>query len=336
MIPFLSAAATFAAGNLEMTTFHADIGLRLADKTLILGTESVVAYFLRHPTFFVGMERLSPDSPVTVTYRNQAGDLIKLFSTEGLVGKIVEFRPTDIRQRIRLTIEYDGTDFAGFQTQNDVRTVQKELETILSMVNDYPTAIAGASRTDAGVHAYGQVVHFDTKHDFSESKWKMILSHALPGDIGIKKVENVHPLFHARYDVIDKEYRYVLNLGEFSALKRNYEWTVERKLDLDILQRELDSLVGTFDFASFCKGENSDTVRTISSATMLQNQDHLTLSFIGDGFLHNMIRLLVGSLVDISSGKSFVCMQEILSGRSRKHTTTLAPSGGLYLMKINY
>jgi len=332
---FLACAALFMKGEIA-GVLHAETRLVMPDKSVICGSEAVSAYFLDHPDFFVGMEWISPDSQVTVSYRIAEGGLIKVFSYDDLIGKIIWFEPTVVRQRIKLTLEYDGTLFAGFQMQKDQRTVQSELTDVLSRINDHPTAVSGASRTDAGVHAFGQVAHFDTNHDFSERKWKIILNHALPADLHIVNVEKVHPLFHARFDVDTKEYQYILNLGDYSALRRNQEWSLEHPIDLGVLESELAKIVGTHDFQSFCKGENESTVRTIYEAKMTVQDTHVILHFKGNGFLHNMIRLLVGSMVAIASGVSSVDMTTILSDRNRIHTKYLAPSGGLYLLRITY
>jgi len=333
---FLDGLSAFVAGHTE-GILHSHCGLRLPDKQLLQGPEKVAQYLHGHPDFWAGMRQISPDSSVTVTFRNEAGNLIKVFGFDGLIGKIIEFHPNEIRQRIKLTVEYDGTDFVGFQTQKaDQRTVQQELEAALTLINAKPTPITGASRTDAGVHAIGQVVHFDTQYDFNESKWVMVLNHALPGDIRVIQAEKVHPLFHARYDVVDKEYRYVLNLGTYSVLGRNREWTPEMKMDPALLEAELKKVVGTHDFSSFCKGGNEDAVRTIKTVKMEKQDDHLLLTFVGDGFLHNMIRLLVGSMVEIASGKSDKDMTRLLEEKDRKNTRLLAPPGGLTLVKVQY
>jgi tRNA pseudouridine38-40 synthase len=326
----------FLTGHLE-GLLHPQCGLRLPDKRLLLGPELITEYLENHPEWYVGMRQISPDSPVTVTFRNDAGSLIKVFSIDKLIGKIIEFHPNEIRQRIKLTIEYDGTDFAGFQTQKaDQRTVQQELETALTLIHAKPTSATGASRTDAGVHAFGQVVHFDTRYDFDESKWMMILNHALPPDLRVVRVEKVHPLFHARYDVIGKEYRYVINLGSYSALQRNREWTPEDRIDLEMLRTEMNKIIGTHDFSSFCKGANDDSVRTIHEVRMESEGNHVVLTFAGDGFLHNMIRLLVGSMVQIAAGKSERDILGLLAEKNRKKTQFLAPAGGLYLVKVSY
>jgi tRNA pseudouridine38-40 synthase len=332
---FLDYASHFMKGEID-GIFHLETRFIFPDKSVCSGRDAVIAYFAAHPDFFCGMERISPDSQVTLSYRIADGGLIKIFSYDDWIGKIIWFEPSVVRQRIKLTLEYDGTLFAGFQMQKDLRTVQSELTDVLTRINDHSTPVTGASRTDAGVHAFGQVAHFDTNHDFSERKWKIILNHALPADLHVVSVKKVHPLFHARFDVDTKEYQYILNLGDYSALRRNQEWSLEHPIDLAVLESELAKIVGTHDFQSFCKGENESTVRTIYEAKMTVKEDHVILSFKGNGFLHNMIRLLVGSMVAIASGVSTVDMTEILSDRNRIHTKYLAPSGGLYLLRINY
>lgn len=333
---FLDTLRAFSAGQIDASLFHSETGLRLPDKTLLRGPEAVCAHLRAHPEFFDGLLRISPDSSVTVTFRNAAGNFVKVFAEEDRIGKIVQFVPDEVRQRIKLTLEYDGTDFFGFQRQKEDRTVQGELETALSVVNGEPTPVTGASRTDAGVHALGQVAHFDTHRDFSEAKWEMILNHALPKDISVRKVEKVHPLFHSRFDVLRKEYRYVLRLGNPSALDRNREWAVPGPLDPSRLAAELKKVEGTHDFASFCKGENDDTVRTIFETRMETDAGRILLTFVGDGFLHNMIRLIVGTMVDIASGKIEDDLSRILAEKSRRSTRSLAPAGGLYLVRIDY
>lgn len=335
MNPFLEAVKAFSQGN--FTPFlHSECSFRKADKTFIDGKPAVMEHLREHPDFFKEMEIISPESIWTMSLKNAEGNLIKMYSENGLIHKISEFKPDEVRQRVRCVISYDGTNFAGFQTQNDVRTVQKEIASVVSVVNDYLTPVTGSSRTDSGVHAYGQVIHFDTHHDFIAQKWKMILNHALPEDIHVEECELVHPLFHARFDVISKEYRYVINLGEYCPLRRHYEWTIHQKIDLDVLQKELKKIEGTFDFASFCKGENEVTVRTIYEASMELNGTQLVLKFRGNGFLHNMIRLIVGSLIDIASGKSEMDMNQLIDDQNRTHTKSIAPGWGLYLVKINY
>ncbi|HOW37685.1 MAG TPA: hypothetical protein PLZ76_02110, partial [Bacillota bacterium] len=154
---FAEALSRFQTGNPD-GILHPEAGLRLPDKVLIRGETAVAEYFRAHPELFSGLVPISPDSEVTVTFKNNGGALIKIFAYEGKIGKIVEFRPDDIRQRLKLTIEYDGTDFSGFQIQPEGRTVQDELQKAVSLINGSPTAVTGASRTDAGVHALGQVV----------------------------------------------------------------------------------------------------------------------------------------------------------------------------------
>lgn len=335
MSKFMDSAKAFCDGNM-LASLDGDVVLILADKSYQQGKQAIIDSLINQLDFFSGMKIISDDSNVTVSFRNAQDHLIKCYAKGNLIGKIVEFNPDDIRQRIKLVIEYDGTNFSGFQIQPNVRTVQKELMDILTVINNRPTGVTGASRTDALVHALEQTVHFDTKYDFSEEKWLTILNHALPKDIHVKTVKKVHPLFHSRFDVDRKEYQYIINLGEYSALKRNYEWTPGRKIDLDIIEKELFKLVGTFDFSSFCKGEKESTKRTIYEASMKVKNKHLYLTFIGNGFLHNMIRLIVGSLVEIASGQTDIDILAIIADKSRTYTQNLAFGGGLYLVKVIY
>lgn len=335
MSGFLEAAKAFRDGDIN-AVLDSHVVLILADKSFHSGIDTVSLCLKQQTDFFKDMTQISKDSNITVSFRNAAGHLIKCFARDNRIGKIIEFNPDDVRQRIKLVIEYDGTEFSGFQIQPNVRTVQGELMDVLTTINNRPTGVAGASRTDAGVHALGQTVHFDTKYDFSEAKWLMILNHALPRDIHVKTVEKVHPTFHCRFDVESKEYRYVINLGEYSPLKRKYEWTPGKTLDLFKMENELSKLMGTHDFSSFCKGENESTIRTIYEASMSIRNEHLYLTFIGNGFLHNMIRLIVGALVEIASNQTDVDITTIISTKSRTHTQNLAIGGGLYLVKVTY
>ncbi|MBN2504164.1 MAG: tRNA pseudouridine(38-40) synthase TruA, partial [Bacilli bacterium] len=157
----------------------------------------------------------------------------------------------------------------------------------------------------------------------------------LPDDIHVKTVYFAPVLFHSRFDVLAKEYRYTLNLGEYDPLRRNYEWTVD-ELDLGTLEKNLKQLLGSHDFTSFCTGDKEDRVRTIFKADYEIEDDKLQLVFIGDGFLHHMLRLIVFQLVLIASGKVDYDIESLINDMSRRRTTRLAPSGGLCLEKVIY
>ncbi len=256
------------------------------------------------------------------------------FAKQG-IQRIVVDRNMVSGRRIRALISYDGTLFYGFQAQKDERTVQAEIDSILTEINGFPTRLRGASRTDAGVHATGQVIDFETARVFTPAKWMHILNRRLPKDIHVKSVHVAPPLFHSRFDVEKKQYRYTLNQGEYDPLRRNFEWTVEN-LDLEVLKHNLGMLLGRHDFTSFCHGEKDDRTRTIFKADYENTGNRLELVFVGDGFLHYMLRLIVYQLVQIASGKVEHDIAGLLSDMSRKRTTRMAPAGGLCLEKVFY
>jgi len=313
-----------------------DVALRPLEEINIFNIRLVTEYLKSHAELLEGFRVTNDaDSSYVIGETNQ-GILVKLSFKNDAIKKIVLKKNDDKLHRIKMIVEYDGTDYSGFQRQSTLKSIQSELEKAISTVNGYETIIHGASRTDSGVHALGQVVDFDTFFDFDAEKWKVILNNLLPKDIRIKRSESVSQLFHARFDVESKQYRYILNLGDFSAFTRNYEWTVPMPIDLSIFTRELKKFEGTHDFSSFCKGEKASKVRTIHETKADIVGDHVEITFIGDGFLHNMIRIIIALLVDIASGRSNADVTEILKNKNRKATTHIAPSGGLYLVEVKY
>jgi tRNA pseudouridine38-40 synthase len=300
-----------------------------------VGHDSVLEAFGGRPDFFGGFRFADEDACATVRGFNGDGLAVKLSLHEGVVDRIFARRPDPDKKRIRIVVTYDGTDFFGFQRQLELRTVQAELEAAVARINDAPTAVNGASRTDTGVHARGQTAHFDTFRDFDGERWKTILNHQLPDDIRIVTADVAHPLFHARYDTWEKEYRYVLDDGEYDPLLRNFRWYCG-PFDEVVLGRELAKIVGTHDFTSFAKGEKESKVRTIREVRVEREGSACVLVFVGDGFLHNMIRLIVATAVGIARGEIAADMTEILIERNRERTQELAPPGGLTLVRIDY
>jgi len=314
---------------------HPLAAMKTEDGRVHAGRDAVLEALFATPSRFDGFTAFEDGSRASVAGRNAAGIALKLSLYEGLVGRIVAKRPEPGRQRMRLVVAYDGTEFFGFQRQLELRSVQAELEGLVSRVNGVATTVNGASRTDTGVHARGQVVHFDTVRDFDSAKWMTILNHAAPDDLCVVSAERTHPLFHSRFDVWEKEYRYTLDLGAYDPLKRHFRWYCG-PLDADVLSREIVKIVGTHDFTSFCKGEKDSKVRTIKEARVEQNGSELVLVFVGDGFLHNMIRLLAASLVGIAKGELDVDMRALLDAKNRDRTRDLAPPGGLTLIRVDY
>ncbi|MDX8363044.1 MULTISPECIES: tRNA pseudouridine(38-40) synthase TruA [Bacillaceae] len=246
-------------------------------------------------------------------------------------------------QRLKCTIAYDGSQFNGFQTQTlpNQRTVQGYLEKALMKIHKgHHVAIYASGRTDSGVHAYGQVIHFDSPLDIPANRWPAALNSIVPGDIVIKEVVQVDPTFHARYDVTSKEYRYkILRSKQYDVFTRKYVYHYPYPLDLSAMKMAKEYLIGTHDFTSFCSAKTAkeDKVRTIYYIDLYEENDELILHFNGSGFLYNMVRILVGTLLKVGQGKiKPQDIKTILEQKNRMLAGQTAPSHGLYLWQVNY
>lgn len=245
--------------------------------------------------------------------------------------------------RYKATIAYDGTNYNGFQNQPEGRTVQGELEkTLTKMAGDRKIMVFGAGRTDAGVHAKGQVIHFDYPEERPLEKMRFALDTQTPEDIAVSKVEIVSEDFHARYLVIEKTYEFHVDIGKpRSPFRRHYASHYSYPLDLERIRAALPDLLGTHDFTSFCASGSSveDKTRTIYQADMAVNEagDELIFTFRGDGFLYKMIRILVGTLLKIGNGRLAPdCIPAIIAGKDRNLAGPTAHPEGLYLAEVKY
>lgn len=244
-------------------------------------------------------------------------------------------------QRLKCIISYDGTNFSGYQVQPNKRTVQGELEARLAKLHKgKEVKVFASGRTDAGVHAKGQVIHFDPTLSIPLDKWPVVLNSLLPDDIAVVTVENAHSTFHARFDAKGKEYRYFLNLAKNrDPFKRNFAFHYPYHLNLDTMKAAAGYLLGSHDFTSYCsaKTEVEDRVRTIKTIDFSIDGNQLCLRFVGDGFLYNMVRILVGTLLEVGSGsRKPEEIQDILAARDRRLAGRTAPANGLYLWKVFY
>jgi tRNA pseudouridine38-40 synthase len=244
-------------------------------------------------------------------------------------------------QRYKSIISYDGSGFFGYQVQPKKRTVQFELETALAkMHKGEHIKVFASGRTDAGVHAKGQVVHFDSPLPIAVEKWQIALNSLLPEDISVLSVIKVDSSFHARFDTIGKEYRYVLQLSKMrDPFQRNFSVLYPYDLNIEAMKEASRFFIGTHDFTSFCsaKTEVEDRVRTIEIIDFLQDKDFLTLRFVGNGFLYNMVRILTGTLLEVGLGKRKPEeMPDILVKVDRRFAGKTAPAQGLYLWKVFY
>lgn len=243
-------------------------------------------------------------------------------------------------QRVKCIISYDGTSFSGYQVQLDKRTVQLELERVLAIMHKRDVRVVASGRTDAGVHAYGQVIHFDTDLQIPASNWVKAFNAMLPEDIAILSAEYVDDSFHARFDPVGKQYRYVIDLGAIrNPLRRNYAYHYPYSLDIEKIREAIPYIVGTHDFTSFSavRTDVKDKVRTIHRIDCIQEGNELTLIFEGNGFLYNMVRILTGTLIEVGSGKRKPEeLKKILESRDRAAAGKTAPAQGLYLWEVYY
>lgn len=240
--------------------------------------------------------------------------------------------------RYKLTIEYDGTDFSGWQIQPDARTVEEEIEKAMSQILQEPVDIIGQGRTDAGVHAKGQVAHVDLVDSIDKEKFLFGVNGLIGEEIQIHKMEEVHPDFHARFDAISREYEYTL-LKKASPLGNRTAWWPGRDVNYQKLEECIDLLRGEFDFSGFSKfnEENFTTLCTILTAELEEKEYVFVFRISANRFLRNMVRRLVGSMVEVGKGKLLVNkFEEKLHTPESDIRTFTAPAKGLVLSNVFY
>ncbi len=243
-------------------------------------------------------------------------------------------------KRILLTVEYDGTAYCGWQRQINGLSVQQVLEENLSLACREAVTVTGASRTDAGVHAAGQALHFDTVSSIPPEKYPFVLNTMLPPDIRVQTGREVPHDFHARFLTSGKQYTYrILNRRHASALLRLNHVHVPVPLDVARMQEAISSLLGRHDFAAFqaAGGTAKTTVRTVRSACLAQDGDRLTLTVEGDAFLYNMVRIIAGTLIEIGLGKRGTdAFEKAYATLDRLALGVTAPPHGLELTRVDY
>lgn len=243
-------------------------------------------------------------------------------------------------RNIKLTIEYDGKDFNGWQKQPTKLNIQGEIERAILEVTGEEVELIGSGRTDAGVHALGQVANFKTNSTISTQKFPIALNTKLKKSIRIINAEEVEERFHSRYHCKQKTYRYVINNSENgTAIYRNLEFHYPQTLDIKSMQKAASFFIGEHDFKGFkASGTSSkSSVRTIYQARVYQEGNRIYIELTGNGFLYNMVRIIAGTLIEVGSDK--ILPEElpaiIASGDRTKAGKTL-PAHGLYLVKVEY
>lgn len=243
-------------------------------------------------------------------------------------------------KRILLVIEYDGTNYCGWQKQPNVKTVQGEIEDAIFRAIGEKVEIFGSGRTDAGVHGLHQTAHFDLQAPVPISKIADILNNVLPADIVIKSAEEVEQDFHARFSIRKKCYLYKIYNSEIkNAFLANRTAWVKKNIDIDLMIKASKLLIGEHDFQGFCSANTCTTsfVRTIFDINVARDGDFVYIEVCGNGFLYNMVRIIAGTLVDYALGK--IKLQDIklaLKNGDRAHAGQTMPACGLYLKDTIY
>lgn len=242
--------------------------------------------------------------------------------------------------RYLITFSYDGSKFKGYQKQLDVISVQKILENILTKLNNgVETSLHSSGRTDALVHAINATGHFDLNINIELDKLKKAINSFSKPSIYIKNIKLVSNDFHARFNVVKKEYIYRMNIGEYNPFLRDYVFQYNKSINLNSMQESIKYIVGTHNFKSFTKVNKdiTDYTRTIYSANINQIDDEIIFSFIGSGFLRYMVRNLVGTLIYIGENDiNPIFMREILENQDRTTAKKTANPEGLYLKNVFY
>lgn len=253
-----------------------------------------------------------------------------------------EGAPGDERplRRIMLTVSYDGTNYCGWQVQPNGTSVQAVLQAAIEDLVGEKINLTGASRTDSGVHALGQVAVFDTHMGIAQERFAMALNQRLPRDIAIQDSVEVGLDFHPRYQKTSKTYEYkIFNSRKPQPLVRLYSYFVPQRLDLDAMGQAAGYICGTHDFKNFASTKTNvkDTVRTVYSLDLEKDNDMLTLRICGDGFLYNMVRIIAGALLKVGFGqKPPQFIRDVLESDKRVIPGPTAPAHGLTLVQIDY
>ncbi|MDZ7386827.1 MAG: tRNA pseudouridine(38-40) synthase TruA [candidate division KSB1 bacterium] len=243
-----------------------------------------------------------------------------------------------MERNLKLVLEYDGTDFCGWQRQPALRTVQGEVERVLQQLLQHPVDLTAAGRTDVGVHALGQVVNFFTSRRLQARKIFLGLNALLPADIRVREVCEVPPAFNARFSAVARTYRYRIGTQP-RAIGRQYVWYYPRELDLERMRQASQPLLGEQDFRSFCRAE-ADLPHyrcCVQKLEWFRDGEEIWLDITANRFLHGMVRAIVGTLVEVGRGKvPPERVAQMLQARDRRAAGPSAPAHGLCLMRVIY
>jgi tRNA pseudouridine38-40 synthase len=242
-------------------------------------------------------------------------------------------------RNIKITVQYNGKNYCGWQSQPDSVGIQCAIENAFYAITKENIKVIGSGRTDSGVHALGQVANFTTDSSISADKIPNALNAKLPKDISVVEAEDVDEDFHARYSAKRKCYRYMIHNNRYrNPIVSGISYQVKYDLDFDKMVRESKSLIGTHDYKGFMSSGSQvkSTVRTIYDLRLEKNEDMIVLEIEGNGFLYNMVRIIVGTLVDIGRGRISEPLSEVIESKDRGMSGHTAPACGLFLKKVFY
>jgi tRNA pseudouridine38-40 synthase len=241
---------------------------------------------------------------------------------------------------LKLTLAYDGSAYAGWQVQSGQATLQDELEKALATITGEQIRVTASGRTDAGVHALGQVVSFHTNSQLAPDVFLRALNTELPRDMSVLSSEEARPGFHATCDAVRKRYRYIIDDGRYpDVFRRFYSWHTRHRLNSDLMHQAAQTFLGKHDFRSFETNWPSRTssIRTVFDSIVMREGHIITFEVEADGFLYNMVRAMTGTLVDVGSGRRSVTWPaEVLAAGDRRLAGMTAPPQGLFLVSVDY
>ena len=243
--------------------------------------------------------------------------------------------------KYKIIIEYDGSNFVGWQKQDNGNSIQESIEKAIIKITSEKITVFGAGRTDSGVHAKGQVAHFITMNEISLDTIRDGLNQYLRNfSIAILKAEKVKEDFHARFSAIQRHYQYLLiNRRPPLTFNKNYAWAVYKELEIDKMKTAANYFIGKYDFNSFrsIDCQSSSSIKTIDSCNVNQFNNEITINVAAKSFLHSQVRIMVGTLVEVGKGKIKPDqIKQIISSKDRSKAGPTAPAHGLYLIKVEY
>lgn len=242
--------------------------------------------------------------------------------------------------RFLIKFSYDGTNYSGYQKQPGLNTIEGKLEEALTKINNgVKTTITSTGRTDKKVHALSQYGHADINVSITEYKLKRALNSNLPEDIHVIDTKIVNDNFHARYNVAEKTYKYIMNLGEYNPIERNYVFQYNYKLNINAMKKAIEYFKGTHDFRAFVTDnkEKENCIRTITETKIEEDNNKLTITFTGNGFMRYQVRNMIGILIKVGENKLEPNkIKEIIESKDRLKAGKTAPAEGLYLVDVKF